>query len=586
MTAVGTARKVLLDHGVAVAAVAFAGYAAMTSSHVVDGDNAELAGLGTVGGAAHPTGYPAYLMWLRAWSWLPSASPAQTAALATALLAALGALVVHHAGRAWGARPVAAAIAAAIYAAGPEVVRVATEAEVFAMNQLVVAAIVWLAAPAGPLRGGWRTVALAAVAGVGLADHVTCVLAAPIGLYGAVLGVRERARARGVVVAAAVGAFAVGVSPYLYLLATAPNRLSWGDIDSLRALVRHVLREDYGGPGSFSPHGTPVPAADNLLAWAATVGRGWLYLPALAGVAWLVRACVRPTVTAAPGEPPRAAWWALAASLLLAGPLLAIRFDAPLDDLGLYTVRRFHLMSLVILAPAAARAIDVAVARLAREAVAWVAAGAALVGGLVAAAPHIAALHTPAFENAAANLLRSLPADAVLVQSHGERYFAIGYLQLARGLRPDVVIVDWAIIALPWYRARLEAEGITIPHGTDASAQVAAALLAQGRAVFVDDFGATIVEHLPTYPYGTVFRVLPAGTPRPSIEEVFAIEQRVFADFDLDYAPPGLHDEFATRAHEDYARAWDIVARALLADGRRDDAAAAAAVARGLGPQP
>jgi hypothetical protein len=583
MTAVGTARRVLLDHGVAVAAVALAGYAAMTSSHVVDGDNAELAGLGTFGGAAHPTGYPAYLVWLRAWSWLPAASPAQTAALATAVLAALGALVVHHAGRAWGARPVAAAMAAAIYAAGPEVVRVATEAEVFAMNQLVVATIIWLAAAGGPLRGGWRTVALAAVAGFGLADHVTCVLVAPIGLYGAVVGVREATRPRAFVIAAAAGAFALGMSPYLYLLATAPNRLSWGDIDSAGALLRHILREDYGGPGSFSPHGASVPIIDNLAAWAATVGRGWLYVPALAGLAWLATACVRPAAT---GDAPRGAWWALAATLVVAGPVLVMRFDAPLDDLGLYTVRRFHLVSLVILAPAVARAIDTAVARLARDRVAWVAVAAVLVGGLAAAAPQIAALHTPAFENAAANLLRSLPEDAVLVQSHGERYFAMGYLQLARGLRPDVVVVDWAIIPLPWHRARLEAEGITIPHGNDASAQVAAALVAQGRPVFVDDYAATIVQRLPTYPYGTVFRVLPPGTPRPPIEEVYAINQRVFAQFDLDYPPPGPHDEFATRVHEDYARAWNIIVRALVADGRRDDAAAAAAIARGIGPQP
>jgi hypothetical protein len=55
-------------------------YIGLASGDVVDGDSAELATLGALGGRAHPSGYPLYVLWLRAWSWLPGATPAHTAA--------------------------------------------------------------------------------------------------------------------------------------------------------------------------------------------------------------------------------------------------------------------------------------------------------------------------------------------------------------------------------------------------------------------------------------------------------------------------------------------------------------------------
>ena len=78
--------------GVPVAVAALVVYSALASPHIVDGDNAELATLGAIGGRSHPPGYPLYVLWLRAWSWLPGATPAQTTALATAILGALAML--------------------------------------------------------------------------------------------------------------------------------------------------------------------------------------------------------------------------------------------------------------------------------------------------------------------------------------------------------------------------------------------------------------------------------------------------------------------------------------------------------------
>jgi len=68
-----TPRVLLIDRGGLIAVVALVAYVWLAPTRFVDGDNAELATLGTVGGVAHPTGYPAYLLWLRAMAWLPGA---------------------------------------------------------------------------------------------------------------------------------------------------------------------------------------------------------------------------------------------------------------------------------------------------------------------------------------------------------------------------------------------------------------------------------------------------------------------------------------------------------------------------------
>ena len=60
--------------------------------------------LGARGGVAHPSGYPLYVMYLRAMAWLPG-TPAHAAALATALLGAAQIGVLHAACRAWGSAP-------------------------------------------------------------------------------------------------------------------------------------------------------------------------------------------------------------------------------------------------------------------------------------------------------------------------------------------------------------------------------------------------------------------------------------------------------------------------------------------------
>src|SRR5262245_12760231 len=96
----------LLHRGGLLALAMFALYAWLAPAYPLGGDTGEFATLGALGGVAHPSGYPAYVLWLRAWSWLPG-SAAQSAAVATAILGAAQVLVLHAAARAWGARSAA-----------------------------------------------------------------------------------------------------------------------------------------------------------------------------------------------------------------------------------------------------------------------------------------------------------------------------------------------------------------------------------------------------------------------------------------------------------------------------------------------
>ena len=574
-----------IDHGGLLCAVALAVYGALATPHIVDGDNAEYSALGTIGGAAHPTGYPLYLMWLRAMAWLPG-TPAHAASLATAMLAAACVLALHAACRAWGARPLAATVAVAIFAASPLVMRVSTQAEVFALNNLVVATILWLAAD-GPVRGIWRAGALGLVAGLGLSDHVTCVLVAPVGIVGVVRAVRE-AEVRWQAIALAVAGLVLGLTPYVYLAVTAENPMSWGrHLDSFHAVLGHFLRNDYGGPGAFAPDPQPIPASQNLLALAAMLGRTWLWAPLAIGVVALVDRLRRPHDGSS-----RWAWAMLAVSFVVAGPLLVSRFDVTHEGPGLYVIQRFFFLPALLLAIPIAVGIDWLIGT--RVLATRPALGVGLVVGLFVAIagtslPYVQGVHSPAVEQGVRNVLHSLPENSVAVVYEDDLNFGAGYVQLVLHERPDVVVAMSTAVGLPRNRERLEQRlGIRFPATKVDRLGVGFAtdVLASGRALFVDALATDILAAFPNYPHGALFRVLPRGTPRPPIHDIFTINKALYEAFALDYAVPRLDADWPVHVHVRYVQMWQIIGDELAAAGQRDDAAIAYDIGRALAPKP
>jgi hypothetical protein len=552
-------------------ALALIVYAALASPHLVDGDNAEFATLGAIGGRAHPSGYPLYVLWLRAWSWLPG-TPAHAGALATAILGALAVVVVHAACRAWGARPLAATITAAMFAAAPVIVRYASEAEVFALDNLVVALVVWLAAAAGPLRGHHRAAALGVIAGLGLANHLTCVLVAPIGILGVIRAARE---SRSSAYAVALAGLVIGLVPYAYLF-FADGPASWGRMDTAGDLIAMITRRDYGVT-SLMTGGADVAWTASLGALGATLARSWLWLPALAGVAMLGVRALRPV-----GEP-RAGWLCLAASFVLAGPVLMLRFNIDPHGVGHDICERFHMLPAVLLAIPIAAALEIGSARITRE----TAAIALCVPGVLALwlldLPRLAAIHTPAVELGVRNTLRSLPPFAIAVVTGDDQCFGARYLQLARGERPDVAVVCAGLLPVRTYRDAWAARGLSLAPST--GPHLTQALLATGRPIVVDPTLTAAVAAAANYPFGVLVRLVPPGAAMPAPADVAAINRDLFRAFALDYPIPGLDDGYATVAHHRYAASWAAIAQRLDRAGDRDGARDAFALTQQLKPQ-
>jgi hypothetical protein len=562
----------VIENGGALALCALIVYAVSASSFLVAADNAEFVTLGAIGGRAHPSGYPLYVLWLRVWSWLPG-TPVHASALATAVLGALTVLVLQAACRAWGARPAAANLAVAVVAAAPLIVRYHAETEVFALNNLMAALVVWLAADHGPVRGARCAAALGLVAGLGLANHLTCVLVAPIGLYGVVRAVRESsARA----VALAVLGLVVGLAPYAYLF-VADGPASWGRVSTASELIATFLRREYGMT-SLSSAGDAAWTA-SVAACLATIARAWLWVGALAGAAMLGVRIWRPVGAS------RAAWALLALSIVLAGPGLTSRFNIDPHGIGLFICQRFHLLATILLAVPVAAAIEAGLARVAAPRRPLAASGLAIVGFVAlafAAWPDVAREHSPAMELGVRNLVRSLPPRAIAVVLSEDQCFGAHYLQYVRGERPDVWVVCSALVARPWYRADWALRGLALPAQADAA--FAEALLATGRPVLVDRALAPIVRGFPSYPFGVLYRVLASHAVPPPPSEVAVINRDVFRGFALDYPRPGRDDDFAAVAHRRYAAAWAAISSLLEAAGDHDGARDAYEVGRSLQP--
>jgi hypothetical protein len=570
------ARTILFERGGLLAVAVAALYLWVAPRAVVGGDNAEFVTLGTIGGVAHPSGYPLYLMWLRLWSWLPVGSPAHAAAIATALIGIGAVVALHAACRAWGAGAISATAAVAVYAGGALVLQIHTEAEVFALNSLVVATVLWLAGDGGPLRGMARVVALAAVAGLGLANHSTCVLLAPVGLYGAVRGLREASQRPAVVIAAAIAALITGLLPYLYLLLTWEPPLGWTKLHGLGDLVHHFLRLDYGSSGKLTAQDTPVDYPAQFWLLGRSLAKAWLFLPGAVAIAALGYFAVRRGW----------AWRMLAVSFLLTGPLLITKFNLDPIGTGAFVCERFHLLPILLLAVPLAVALDPVADRvkLPLGSVVGVFVFLAVAGRSL---PHQARAESPALENALRAELAKLPPHAVVIVNVESFHFGLAYLQDVVGLRPDVQVISWPMSRSPEYRERVARRtGLVFqaPTGGVLSVAIAEQVFARGEPLYIDAFGGGIAKALPTYPYGIFFRVLPRGAKLPTPKDVFDENQELLASWDLAYPHPNESDQPAADVHILVSRAWSMIADALAASGDASDAAAAREVALGISP--
>ena len=517
---------------------------------VQGGDAGEFMTLSALGGVAHPPGYPLFSMLLGLTGLLPIDNVPWKASFASALLAASALAALHRGVLVLTDKPLAAWGSALALGLSTPFWRYATVAEVFAGGALTACLMVLVAAR---IERGWRGPVASAVLGLvvatGIANHHTVVLLAPLAVYGFVRSVPTW-RAAPACVGACAAAQLSGLLPYLFLMRPGGG-WRWGQTESLDGLVHHLLRADYG-TFSLALEDAGTQWWEHPWFWLTSLPEHFVGVFLLLGLVGLGLAW---------RGPHRGFWLAVAATMVLAGPVFMAKFNVPARGLGLVVSTRFQILPDVLLATLVGLGCAELSARFRPTGLVVVLA--ALVAGV---------LHWPLGSHARwtvlddylRNMLREVEPDALVLIAGDNAAFGLVYLQQVEGLRPDVVVLHPKMMGYPWYREQLAASHPDFgPLDVEASIPTLVAANLDQRPVYLDfDWAArpTLQGKIPaSYPEGGVLMRVShpdLGLPPPSWVE----GEMSAAASSYSFTPP------ASRAHyeltwegrivDQYARAW------------------------------
>ena len=230
-----------------MSATVFVVYLLTLHPSVAGGDSGELVVTAYRAEVAHPPGYPLYTLLARLFTLIPLGSIAwRVNLLSAACDAAAAGLLFATARRLTGSRA-AAAVAAGLFAFSPLIWSYAVHAEVFALNNLFGALLLYLALIWDRTRDPRIAYAVAFCLGLGLTNHHTLVFYG-LPLVAWLLLSHDRSLMMPGQLLRLAAAGAIGLLPYLYLPLAAADAttLSWGDPSTLQGFVDHLLRRDYG----------------------------------------------------------------------------------------------------------------------------------------------------------------------------------------------------------------------------------------------------------------------------------------------------------------------------------------------------
>ncbi len=401
-------------------------------------DGGDLITAAYVLGVPHPPGYPLYVVIGHLFTWLPWGTVAFRLHLLSAVSAA-GAAGLLAAAVARRTSLPAGLVAGLVFAFGPVMWSQAIIAEVYAVNALVVAGVLWVALASGGddqrTRGNAGFV-LGFLWGLGWTTHLTTALLAP--LVWQKIEARRRQVGNRAVWQASAG-WLLGLSPFLLLPVLAAGRpvINWGDPLTVERWWRVVTGEIYRGY-AFS-----LPLADwpGRAAALAQFAAGQLTLPGVLLAAWAAY---------------RLKWHrrSQARGAILSAVLIAV-----------YALVYNTADSHVLLIPAwmlAAGLLAVGVHRLAQISprktwLGWVAL--VIPVYLLIANWGITSLRgdREAVDFGAAVLEQS-PPDALVYTETDRHTFALWYSRFAEGARPDLTVINRDLLAQPWYQAVLSAQ--------------------------------------------------------------------------------------------------------------------------------
>jgi hypothetical protein len=565
--------------------VALGLYVRTLAPTVVGGDSGELIAVGATLGIAHPPGYPLYTLLAKAFTLLPGGSVAQRVNLLSALCGAGAAALLCRAVRRWTGNAWAGILAAGALAFSPLVWPYAVTAEVFPLNNLMIAALLLLlvAVEQAEDAAGPRLLhVFALVSGLALSNHHTSVFV--IAPFGAYLLWRARARLGARVLVSMAAAGLIGLLPYLYLpwsAARHPN-VAWGDPSTASGFWAHLLRREYGtfrlATEDVGASGFWTERMAHVLRTAATSTFGAALLAIVA-----IPSAVRPRTSR--GRLAAVVAGTLVFYVVTFAALANVRWDEPLHR----TVQdRFWQQAMVLTAALMGAGLSVLVERAGKAgrvlgpAVA-LGTAAAMAAGHFASADHRG--HT-FFRDYGRALLEPLPPRTILLITSDEAVGAVRYLQAVEGLRQDVRILPTGQITRPWFRPQAERLGVALPPGESFTARAFLDANVPQSPVFVVNrvpWLATLEEAYALWPVGFAEELTRRDAPPPLADWVRRVED-AYEHFDPRAGarfPPGSWERYASENVAKLDRRFGLaLPRAAVSAPAREDAARA--VVRGL----
>ena len=433
----------------AAAAIPFAAYLLTLCPTVYVGDSGELTTAAATLGIPHPPGYPLYVLLGYAFSHLVAAgSFAWRLNLFSAACAAAACSALFCLARRLGhSRPVSLGVAL-VLAFSFSFWSQAVIARVYCLSALLLILLLHRAASWYQERRHRDLVIASAIAGLGLANH-TVMLAGIAAAALLILATDRSIFRRAKLMLSCGGALLLGVSLYLYLpLRSLMNPpLDWANPETASNLRRFLTRQEYWD----RRHVEGLADAFGVLGfYLTTIPSEVLWIGALAsvfGVYLLLRNDRR-------------------LSLLVLVPFPVniglMMMHGSWSDIFLW--RRYMISGYVVLILASAWALSFAAERIRSRPARW--AGMLLLPALLLLSYWRAndrSRHAFALDYAA-NVLRTLPRNAVLIAQDDNVLFPLIYVQLVERWRPDVKLVMQGVEELSTMPIDLERKPVFFTH--------------------------------------------------------------------------------------------------------------------------
>lgn len=443
----------------------FVAYLATLAPGLPAGDSGELIAAAWTFGVAHPPGYPLFVLLGGAWAHAAAAfaEPALALNVFSAVCTSAAAGFLALATRRLTGSSVAALFAAWRFALCAPAWKYAIVAEVFALNALLGALALWLLVrslhDSHANAANRAMLALVFVTLLGFSHHHTLLLfGIPASLVAWIAAWRRSSGARAALTLRTGAVKLLALAPLAWLpyaaqRAQRAQALVWGDASTPRGFFSLLLRDDYG-TFRLDPVQAGMHADKSHVAiWLESLPHGL-------GVAPLV--LLVPGAFVLARRAPRVAI-ALGAFVALQLAFFT-RVGFPSDSALLRgVIERFYILPALVLALVAGVGAAWALERISRLPRPLHAASATALLALAIAWPLATQAHAVSqrgnvfAEALGRGMLASLPDRAVLFVQGDLQHNTLAYLQRARGLRPDVTVLDQELMTYAWYVRRVRA---------------------------------------------------------------------------------------------------------------------------------